>query len=45
MPLIAAAGLPIIGLGLIYDFALVAVGAAITLVGIYLWALEPATEE
>jgi cytochrome c oxidase subunit 1 len=44
MPLIAAFGMPIMGLGLIYDAALVAVGAAITVVGIYLWALEPATE-
>jgi cytochrome c oxidase subunit 1 len=45
MPLIAAIGLPIIGLGLIYDVALVAVGAAVTVVGLYLWVLEPATEE
>jgi hypothetical protein len=45
MPLIAAAGFPFIGLGLIYDAALVAVGAAITVVGLYLWVLEPATEE
>jgi cytochrome c oxidase subunit 1 len=45
MPLIAAAGLPILGFGLIYDAALVAVGAAVTVVGLYLWVLEPATEE
>ncbi len=45
MPLIAAAGMPIIGLGLIYDAALVAVGAAVLVVGLYLWVLEPATED
>jgi cytochrome c oxidase subunit 1 len=44
-PLIAAAGLPVIATGLIYDYALVAVGAALLVVGIYGWALEPATEE
>ncbi len=44
MPIIAAAGLPLIGLGLIYDAALVAVGAAVLVVGLYLWVLEPATE-
>jgi cytochrome c oxidase subunit 1 len=44
MPLIAAFGLPIIGFGFIYDFALVAAGAAILLFGVYAWALEPATE-
>jgi cytochrome c oxidase subunit 1 len=44
-PLIAAIGFPIIALGMIYDFALVGVGAAILIVGLYGWALEPATEE
>ena len=44
MPLIAAFGLPIMGFGFIYDFALVAAGAMITLVGLYAWALEPAAE-
>jgi cytochrome c oxidase subunit 1 len=44
-PLIAASGLPIIATGLIYDYALVPVGAALLVVGIYGWALEPATEE
>ncbi|HLB26786.1 MAG TPA: cytochrome c oxidase subunit I [Dehalococcoidia bacterium] len=43
-PLIAATGLPIIATGLIYDPAIVAVGAAVLMVGIYGWALEPATE-
>jgi cytochrome c oxidase subunit 1 len=43
-PLISAMGLPIIATGLIYDPAIVAVGAAVLVVGIYGWALEPATE-
>ena len=34
-----------VGLGLIYDAALVAVGAAVMIVGLYLWVLEPATED
>jgi len=45
MPIIAAAGMPLIGLGLIYDAALVAVGAAVMVVGLYLWVLEPTTED
>jgi cytochrome c oxidase subunit 1 len=48
-PLIAAIGLPIIGFGFIYGglngIPLIAVGATIFLVGLYGWALEPATEE
>jgi cytochrome c oxidase subunit 1 len=43
-PLIAASGFPIIGFGFIYDPAVVAVGAAVFLLGIYGWALEPAAE-
>jgi len=34
----------IIALGFIYDYALVPVGAAVLLYGIYGWALEPDTE-
>jgi cytochrome c oxidase subunit 1 len=64
MPLLAAIGFPILGLGTIYvndttqvwDWLgggplytimrpLMAVGAAIIVVGLYGWALEPATEE
>jgi len=44
MPLIAAIGPVIIALGFIYDYALVPVGAAVLLYGIYGWALEPDTE-
>jgi cytochrome c oxidase subunit I len=43
-PIIAAAGIPLIGFGLIYDVAIVAVGAVVTIVGLYGWALEPAAE-
>jgi len=43
-PLIAALGFPLIAFGFIYDYALIAVGAAFLLVGLYGWALEPATE-
>ncbi|MBI5287801.1 MAG: cytochrome c oxidase subunit I [Chloroflexi bacterium] len=64
MPMIAALGFPIIGLGLVYVNdthqvwswlgggslyllmrPLIAVGAAIMVVGLYGWAFEPATEE
>ncbi len=43
-PIIAALGFPLIGFGLIYDAAIVAVGAVVLLVGVYGWALEPASE-
>ncbi len=44
-PLLAAIGFPLIALGMIYDYAIVGVGAAVLVVGLYGWALEPATEE
>jgi cytochrome c oxidase subunit 1 len=44
-PFLSALGLPIIALGLIYDYALIPVGAALLTIGVYGWALEPATEE
>jgi cytochrome c oxidase subunit I len=40
-PVIAAAGLPIMGYGLIYFFPAVLVGLVVLLLGIYGWALEP----
>ncbi len=43
-PLIAALGLPLLALGLMYDYAIVAVGGAVLLFGLYGWALEPASE-
>ena len=45
MPLIASLGFPIIATGLIYHTALIPVGALLIIVGLYGWALEPATEE
>jgi cytochrome c oxidase subunit 1 len=44
MPLISALGFPIIALGLLYALPLVAVGAAITVMGLYGWVLEPASD-
>jgi cytochrome c oxidase subunit 1 len=41
-PLIAAIGLPIIGLGLLYSYPVIAIGGIITIVGLYGWVLEPA---
>jgi cytochrome c oxidase subunit 1 len=41
-PLIAAIGLPTIALGLLYSYAIVAVGGIVLLTGIYGWVLEPA---
>ncbi|MHB8684831.1 MAG: cytochrome c oxidase subunit I [Dehalococcoidia bacterium] len=43
-PLIAATGLPVIAFGLIYSFALIPVGVIILAVGLFGWALEPASE-
>jgi len=43
-PLIASCGFPLIATGLIYDSAIIAVGVAILLVGLFGWVLEPATE-
>jgi cytochrome c oxidase subunit 1 len=42
MPLIAALGLPIVALGLLYSYPLIAVGGIIGLVGLYGWVYEPA---
>jgi cytochrome c oxidase subunit 1 len=41
-PLVAAIGLPVIALGLLYSYALVAIGGIILLVGVYAWTFEPA---
>ncbi|HEY5626284.1 MAG TPA: cytochrome ubiquinol oxidase subunit I, partial [Dehalococcoidia bacterium] len=45
MPLIASSGFPIVATGLIYDYALVPVGFALILIGLFGWVMEPATEE
>ena len=44
-PLVASIGLPIMAYGVIYSWWLVGLGAAVTLVGIYGWALEPSVAE
>jgi cytochrome c oxidase subunit 1 len=43
-PMVVAFSLPIIGLGLIYNHFIIAVGAAITLLGAFGWALEPSVD-
>lgn len=40
-PLVTAFGLPVMAYGLIYFFPVIFVGAAITLIGLYGWTLEP----
>jgi cytochrome c oxidase subunit 1 len=40
-PLVASAGLPLIGYGLMFQWALAAIGGVVLLIGIYGWALEP----
>ncbi|MBF6599106.1 MAG: cytochrome c oxidase subunit I [Dehalococcoidia bacterium] len=43
-PIIAALGLPVMASGFIYHPALLPVGALLTLVGIFAWAVEPVAE-
>ena len=43
-PIVAAAGLPLLGYGAIFHWWLVALGAVVVLVGFYGWALEPSAE-
>jgi cytochrome c oxidase subunit I len=44
-PLVASAGMPVMAYGAIYSWWLVGVGALVTLVGFYGWALEPSVAE
>jgi cytochrome c oxidase subunit 1 len=44
-PIVVAFGLPVIGLGLIYNFIVAGVGALITLVGLYGWTQEPSAHD
>ncbi|MFN8234314.1 MAG: cytochrome c oxidase subunit I [Actinomycetota bacterium] len=44
-PLVAALGLPVMGYGVIYGWWLLGLGAVITLVGFYGWAVEPSVAE
>jgi len=44
-PLVAAAGLPFIGYGIIFDWVWAVPGALLLLVGLFGWSLEPVAEE
>jgi cytochrome c oxidase subunit I len=44
-PLVAALGLPLMAYGVIYGWWLVGLGAVVTLVGFYGWAVEPSVSE
>jgi cytochrome c oxidase subunit 1 len=44
-PFVAAIGMPMMAYGVIYSWWLVGLGAAVTLVGLYGWALEPSVAE
>jgi cytochrome c oxidase subunit I len=44
-PLVLSAGLPVMAWGVIFHPVLIAVGAVITLAGIFGWVLEPSAEE
>jgi cytochrome c oxidase subunit 1 len=43
-PLVTAFGLPLMAYGLMYHYAILAVGTFLVFLGIYGWATEPATE-
>jgi cytochrome c oxidase subunit 1 len=43
-PAVAAVGVPLIGYGILYGWLLIAAGAAVMLVGLYGWGLEPVAE-
>jgi cytochrome c oxidase subunit 1 len=43
-PLVASLGLPILGYGLIFNWALAGVGIAVILAGFFGWVLEPSAE-
>jgi cytochrome c oxidase subunit I len=44
-PLLAAAGLPLIGYGLIYHWSVAVVGALVSVLGLFGWSMEPVAEE
>ncbi len=44
-PLIAAAGIPLMGYGVMFGWWLIVLGGLISLLGFYGWVLEPAAEE
>jgi cytochrome c oxidase subunit 1 len=44
-PLVAAAGLPFIGYGLIYHWSIAVFGGLLTLAGLFGWSMEPVAED
>jgi len=44
-PIVAAAGMPLIGYGLIYHWIFIPVGVVLLLAGLYGWKIEPVEEE
>jgi cytochrome c oxidase subunit I len=44
-PMVVAFGLPVFGIGLIFNYVISVVGGLILIAGIYGWALEPATAD
>jgi cytochrome c oxidase subunit 1 len=44
-PLVSGLGLPIIGYGVLYSWALIGLGSLVVLIGFYGWALEPSVAE
>jgi cytochrome c oxidase subunit I len=44
-PIVTAAGLPILGYGILYSKILIADGVLLLLTGLYSWAIEPSAEE
>jgi cytochrome c oxidase subunit 1 len=43
-PIVAAAGLPLLGYGVLFHWWLAGLGGAVMLVAFYGWALEPSAE-
>jgi cytochrome c oxidase subunit 1 len=44
-PAVAALGIPLMGYGVIYNWALIPIGGLIALLGLFGWVLEPQAEE
>jgi cytochrome c oxidase subunit 1 len=44
-PVVAALGIPLMGYGVIYNWALIPIGGLIALLGLFGWVLEPQAEE
>jgi cytochrome c oxidase subunit I len=44
-PIVVAFGLPIVGIGLIYNFVISALGGLIVVAGLFGWAMEPSVAD